>query len=261
MKNLLTFGVLLLFLQTTFKSNAQTPLNENQLMTIQFAKVSPSNSDDYRKAVKEFVAALTDAEIKSAEWYAHWQDNYTYLYAVPIDNMGEFDGSYWEEAIEKIGREKFFQLTNNMESKIEEQKLTVYQRVDDLSYQHKDYVGKVTAYREWNMIQIDPSKKMELKAMAEDRIKLYKENSIVANFGYYECAIGCPEGSIAVVNFAESPVQLAKDNKAKAEKIGAKEQALWNEVKKIMNSIDHLTGYYLPELSYLQATTPKLAPE
>lgn len=257
MRSLKSLGA---FLPRSLNSNklVRQP-NQNQLITVQFCKVLPSQSDDYVKAVKEYVAALKQANIPSAEWYGHWQSTNTYMYATPIASMSEFDFSYRERAIEILGEEKFNRLTYNMEEKLVEQKLVVYQKIDSLCYQHSAFLDKTSSYREWTLIKIDPSKKAELKRIAEERIKLYKENNIHAQFEYFQCTIGDPAGSIVVVNYAQSPEAMANINKIKKSKIGDQEEILWNDVRKIMRSYDQITGYYLPELSYLQTAAQLVA--
>ena len=153
----------MLFLISTFLPNQTTAqLNENQMMTIQYCEVAPSMSDSYRASVKKFVAGLKEADVSSVEWYAHWQDDYTYMYSVPIDNMAEFDGLYWEEAIEKMGAEKFSDLQMAMETNIVKQNLVVYQQIDELSYMHPSLADHPTTFRQWTMVEIDPTKDEEL---------------------------------------------------------------------------------------------------
>ena len=91
-----------IFTLFTFSIFAQQ--DHNQLLLINSVKVAPSNVDAYENSFLKFVNILEEAKVDDVAWYSNVFDNYTYINAVPIDNLAEFNKSTIEQITNNLRR-------------------------------------------------------------------------------------------------------------------------------------------------------------
>ncbi len=249
MKNkMLIVAILSLFTFSLFGQN-----EKDQMMLVSFTKVTPANADAYVKATEDFISMLKTAGVNDVLWYGNFMDDYTFAYAVPIDNMAQLDKPFWAEAVKKVGLEKFKAAISEMESLMVESKNEIYIYNDGISYVHPSIAKEQNTYRVWTIFQFKPGSSEKVAELAKEWKELYVSKGIVANYQMYLGILGSNNETLVSLDYAKDAEELARRNAKAQEAFGEEGQKLWEKTVKLIVSHEVITGAYLPNLSYFPA--------
>jgi hypothetical protein len=222
-------------------------------MMVSIDKVMPAHVADYEKAVKNFNTKHKDAKVKSVNWWGNEQENYTYVYGVPIENMASLDKPYWGESAQKLSAPVLKSLFNEMDKHIVNHELLIYNHIADLSYTHESMANTENNYREWTSYHFKIGTGEEVRKIAEAYKKLYASNNLTADFRIYKCVFG--DGDHWVVQHNAKDAKHLVDIRTKANKLFAeKGQDLRKQLEAILVSTDTKEGRFRPDLSYMPAS-------
>lgn len=242
--------ICLLVVSINFNSFAQ---EKDQMISVHFQKVKPSKVMEYEKASKAFSAKLQENKVESVSYQAAMQEDFTYLYVVPIENMAHFDKPFWAEAIEKMGAENFSKAINGCEDCIESQDDHVYTRNADLSYATAGS-GEDNTYARWSGYYFKPEKGEKAMKIAKKWKDWHSKHNSGASYSLYTGGLGAEAPMIVIFESAKDAAALnVLDQKIEA-MMDEEGKLLREKTLSVVRKIEIKEGYLRPDLSYKYAS-------
>lgn len=252
MKNLfITLCSTILFLGFYNPTHAQAQNDKDQLYYVAIHKIAPANYGSYSNSIKALIEGMHNAGVKNAEWHCGFQDDYTAIYAVPHDNFADLDKNYWTEAIEKMGKEKFQKLADNLNAQIEKDNSALYKKKVALGYKHASIDNSNTDYREWITYEFKPGTSKKVEAICKEWKDLYQKHDVKMQYSIYFGGIGTPDFTIIQVVPGKDAGEVEKILEAADKKVGKEGEALWKRTKELMVRREIKRGYYQRDLSFI----------
>lgn len=248
-KSILTLLGLCLILVAFQSTTVNAQADEDILMMVSIDKVEMSKIAEYEKAVKNFNAKHQEAKVKSVGWWGNSQENATYVYAVPIDDMASLDNAYWAESAKKLGDATLKNLFKDMNQYVESTQLLIYNMEAELSYMNPNTPYNGSDYRETTYYQFKAGSAEEVEELAKGYKKLYTDNALSGSFQVYRNLFGNQDEWV-VLDFAKSAKEMAENNAANNKKLGTKGQELQKKMLSLLVSTNVVTGRFRPDLTY-----------
>jgi len=258
MRNLLgSLIALLLFTFSTTLLTAQT--GKDQLYKITSVQIHPSKVMAYEKAVSDLGKAMIAADATTVELHANQTEDFTYYYAVPINNMEALFTNEWAATVAKVGEEKFMDLYGKVVACERESSADFYLHKADFSYYHASSRGQAQNYRVWTVYQFKAGTQKEVAAIAKEFKALCKKHDVSMNYGLYFGVLGDNDNVVVRLDSAKDAVTYEQQQAKAAEKIGKEVQPLMARLFAIVDKMEIKRGYYLPRFSSVPEKTTAVA--
>jgi len=232
---------------------------KGQWLIIHEDMVEPAKLEAYKKAAKVFKDKAEEYQM-DMESHAVMQDDYTFLYVTPVENMAALDTNPFAELAKKVGKEKVKEMFAGYEDTYTSHRNFMVWRSDDYSYvpEGSDWTPE-TLYRRWDYYYMDPDKGEEAKAVSKEWKNLYETKNVTNGYKIYTGGMGLEMPLYVVLTWGKDAADLEAKAAANMELLGEEADALWEKTQKLIRKSDRKEGWYLPDLSYIpqEATTGK----
>jgi hypothetical protein len=231
-------------------SNAQD--NANQVLyLIHEDIVNVGKSEEYHKAGKDLAELVAGTNFTDMAFSAFQLDDYTFMYASPIENMARLDEPPWNKISEKAGKENFESVMAAFDGTYDTHRDFIAVFHPDLSYKPEQVQEEGHNYRSWMYFYYNQINQQEVMDLVKEWKQLYEDHQIDRGYSVFTNGFG-HEGPVLVVHsWATSPADYAMMVEKRNEKFGDKGRELWERTEKLAYRIDNKTGWFLPELSYV----------
>ncbi|NNC85881.1 MAG: hypothetical protein HKN75_07355 [Bacteroidia bacterium] len=246
----------LLSISISSVSNAQSEKEKkapsSQLMVVHIDEVLPAKNAEYEKLSKQFVSEMTKHGIKDVTFHTSRSDENEYMWASPIKNMAELDKKWYAELMDKMGKEAFAKMFDDMDHCYNKHYSVIVEANYDLSMlpQNPATINENT-YRKFTWYYFEPLDMDKAYAVAKDFKELYTSNGITDyNYILHEPLFSNDGNSFVVMGWAKSKEEYDAMQEKLDAKLGEKRQALFDKVNAITVKKVVKEAEYLPGLSY-----------
>jgi len=228
-----------------------TSLSFAQQMFIVFQdNVKPSKAVEYENAVKALNEAAAEHEV-DIEWYAASQDDFTYYYISPIENMAELDKKPMKEMAEAMG-DKFKEMMNNWDKCTTASGAYIMYKVDDLSYPAPE--GTDTSdqnYRAWYELHYHSMNQEKLEEGMKAVKAMFEEKGSTEYYNVYHTGFGTMENYYLVSVAAKDGIDSETRAEANQEVLGPDRYETFSKVMAYVDEWVEHRGRIRPDLSYI----------
>ncbi len=241
-----------LLLSTFAVQSSYAQDSDNQLILVHHEKVKPKDYKAYMEVSKKFVQDFKSHAVSDVSWWAGYQNDYNFVWVVPIDNMAQLDKSMWTEAKRKMGEDKFKALMAESSPYIVETKEEIYELQSDLGYTHQSRKGlKDKHYRKWTTMKFGAeTTHSTISALAKEWKELYAKHNVEFEYRVYLPVIGPNGNTVVLMDMAKNAADLAAMEAKANETLGEEGDKLWAKTVALIDEIEVKTGSMLPELFY-----------
>lgn len=221
-----------------------------QMYTVFEDNVKPSKFQEYEKAVKAFNKACEEHNVEM-EWFAAAQDDFTYYYITPIENMAALDSRPMKKMAEAMG-DKFQEMINNLDKCATASGSYIMYKVDDLSYEApEDEDRSDMTYRVWYELHYQAENKDKLKEGMKAVKAMFEEKGSKEYYNVYHTGFGTMENYYLVSVAAKDGVDSETRGKANQEVLGPDRYETFDKVMSCLDDWVEHRGRMRADLSYM----------
>ncbi|GGD28945.1 hypothetical protein GCM10011368_33630 [Hyunsoonleella pacifica] len=212
--------------------------------------VKPSKMLEYEKAVKAFNDSCTEHNV-DAEWYAAAQDDFTYYYITPIENMAELDKRPMKAMAEAMG-DKFQEMITNLDKCATASGSYIMYKVDDLSYKAPEGTDMTDQnHRVWYELHYQAENKDKVKEGMKAIKAMFEEKGSKEYYNIYHSGFGTMENFYLVSVAAKDGIDSETRAKANQDVLGPDRYDTFNKLLAYLDEWVEHRGRMRPDLSYM----------
>ena len=249
-KSLVTGLILILFMSISGFSQK----DRYQLYAVHEDHVKNGMMDKHHEADKMIVKAAKDEKMKGMDWITFVSDDNRVIYLSPIDNMADLDKNPFEDLQKKMGDDAYEKLFDGYKDTYSKHGDYILRLDHELSYMPNGMTTtpKGENYRELTYYYIPPEKAEMAEELAREVKNFYAEKNSNLHYRVYKSGFGNMGSYYMVAVAAKSPEDMEQKHKKNIDIIGDKGKALLDKVENNFRDTKQLTGYIMPELSYVK---------
>lgn len=221
-----------------------------QMFTVFQDNVKPSKAMAYEKIVKEFNKACETHNVET-QWLTAAQDDFTYYYITPIDNMAELDKKPMAAMVETMG-DTFKDMVKRIESYTTANGSYIIHSVDELSYKAPE--GTDTSnqnYRVWYELHYQAENKDEVKESMKAIKAMFEEKNSKEYYNIYHTGFGTMKNYYLVSVAAVDEVDSATTSKINRDVLGPDRYEVFNKLMSYIDQYVEHRGMMRTDLSYM----------
>jgi hypothetical protein len=227
-----------------------------ELLFIVKEVVKPSMAKEYEDAVKqivkEFEAYGVDPEQVSYRTVSGPEIGY--IYVMPMEDFGSMETirAAWMDAIEKIGQEKFMQISRRADSAVDHGERFHVARRPNLSYmpEKPSLTPEDVKFVGYSFLYVLPGHEQEFEELAEKYAALYKRHGIDIGWAVYQSITGADLPLYVVARGATSRASFHATSETVEQMLGEEGEKLGEEARKHLLRVELKEGWLRPDLSY-----------
>lgn len=252
MKSIKTiYSAVLMALLLSISVQAQS--DRYQMYVVHEDQVKEGMMEKHHESDKTLIKAAKDNNLKNMSWITFVAEDNRVMYLTPIANMAELDKNPFDELEDKMGEEAY----NN-----------IFESYTDTYTKHGDYILRLDKelsympngitqtpegenYRELTYYYIPPGMAEKAEELAKSVKKMYQEKNSKIHYRLYKSGFGNMGYYYMVAVAAESPEEMEKKRNENDDLLGDEGKALFDEIENTGTEMKTVTGYIMPELSYV----------
>lgn len=223
--------------------------SKRQLLVIHVDNVKPAKNAKYEALARELNLLMAKHSIKDFQYSMLKNDENEFLYVSPIAKMADLDKDPFASLKEKAGKEAVESIMDRLNGCITTHKTYIASYHPEASY--KPEIKEGENYRVWDFWYYDLKKSEEAKALIKEWKALYEKANITTGYRTYSGGLGVEGPAYAFVSSAKGPAEHAAQMQEVKMKMGEEGEKLMERTQAITTRTKTVTGYYLPELSYI----------
>lgn len=213
--------------------------------------VNVGKSEEYRNAGKGLAELVAESNFPDMAFSAFQLDDYTFMYASPIENMARLDEPPWGKISEKVGKDRFESAMAAFDGTYDTHRDFIAVFHPDLSYKPEQVQEEGNNYRRWMYMYYNQINQEKVMEMVKEWKKLYEDHGIERGYSIFTNGFGHEGPVIVVHSWGKSPSDYDMMMEKRNEKFGDKGSELWGRTEKLAYRIDNKSGWFVPELSYM----------
>lgn len=224
----------------------------SQLMLVHVDEVLPAMNTKYEKLAKQFIAELTKHGISDVTLHTSKTDENEYMWASPLKNMAELDEKWYTELMEKMGKEAFSKMFDEMDFCYNNHYSIIVDANFKLSMMPAN-PGTINqnAYRKFTWYHYKAQDEEKVYAVAQEFKDLYTEAGLTDYNYIIHKPVFSENGSVLIVmGWAKSQEDYLKMQDLVNAKVGDKRKELFAKLNSLIIKKEVKEGMYLPDLSY-----------
>lgn len=238
---LLTCVVLCLTMSISFAQQMYTVFQDN---------VKPSKVMDYEKIVKEFNKACEEHSVET-QWMSASQDDFTYYYITPIENMAELDKKPMASMVKDMG-DTFTDMVNSIESCTTASGSYIMYGIDELSYKAPEGTDMSNQnYRVWYELHYQSENKDKIKEAMKAIKTMFEEKGSKEYYNVYHSGFGTMENYYLVSVAAKDGIDSETRAKVNQDVLGPDRYETFNKLMAYLDEWVEHRGKMRPDLSYM----------
>lgn len=248
--------ILMLFAHLTLsqEKNATEENPSYQLRVIHIDNVKPAMMQEYESIAKELSTLLAKYQIQDVQYSGLWNDEGQFYWFSKINSMADLDKKMFASLEEKAGKDVVKNIMMKFNDCIITHSTQILAYWPDLSYKPEVKEGdksEINNFRTWNFWYFDASKNEDAKKILQDWKSLYQKHNIDMGYGIYSVIFGTEGPGYVLVASAKDAEHFAQLDKDIIKKLGEEGENLLERTLKITTKMETITGWYMPELSYI----------
>jgi len=233
----------------SYAQDAQQP----QLYFVEDVVVKPSERGNFQEVVKEFLNYFEEHNFEYPV-NSYMTSDFHIYFTFPLNGFADIGNLFTNlnEMTEKVGSEKWAELTEAEFKGIETYEYGLYNLRPDLSYipENPRLAAEESNYLEWTFAYVKPGKDAEAEVIWKKWVELYKAKDISDPYYCWTGLIG-PELPLYLFVFSgENAIDFHQNSSAIMEKLGEDASPLYEETFKLIKKMEIKTGWVLRDLTY-----------
>lgn len=251
--NFLVATFLLIFL-LNFSACSQDSSSDWDLILIREDHVNPSLTEDYERSLSDLKSYLEEGNVKDFGYFTHLQDDYHFVHASPINNLGDIDKGMFDYVAQRTDKAELNLIVETLNSTIESYRNYIVQYKPELSYvpPGTSKWNEGQPYRRWNFFNFSPGSEYAVEMILKSWKGLYKKHGTKYGFRVFKGFIGVEQPMYILTTWAEDPLDFQQNMRANMEKFNLDGGSLWSEMTEYITDVNTVEGWYLPQYSFTQ---------
>lgn len=222
-----------------------------QLLMIHEDVVIPAQVMKYLDASRSFKKALEDHDVKTFGYQSFWLDNNTFIHVRQIQNFAQLDSNPMEGLMNQLGEEATGEIFSNYNGTYHSHRDFVAVFHPGLSYKPELLQQEEGTFREWMYLYYDDKDQEAMMGFLKEWQDLYKSKGIETGYTVYTGGLGHFGPVVVVLSWAKDQADHAQKTLENQAKIGEEGMQLWQKTTSIIQKQDIITGFYMPDISYV----------